>query len=220
MGFLPASDLPEKVIRWKTELCLNQHVNVKMQRPALLVLDMQNEFLLKSGQMPVWGGPAVIPRIRQLLDAFRTSGHPVFFTRHLCIEPYRHQGELQVMNCIKDPGSFLHEGYEGAEIHEGLQPRKNEQVVTKYRYSAFYDTPLDTFLKVNNIKDVIITGVATNICCETTAHDAFFRGYHVLFAIDGTGGTEEAAHLASIRNIKLSYGEPVTVDSIIRCITV
>jgi len=219
MKFLPESKLEEKLIRWNIELGLDQYRDLQLLSPALLVLDMQNEFLSESGQMPVWGGPAIIPHVKRLLNAFRTSGYPVFFTKHLCIEPYRHQGELQVMDGVANPGSFLREGCAGAKIHEELRPRKDEQIITKYRYSAFYDTPLDTFLKVNRINEVIITGVATNICCETTAHDAFFRGYRVLFTIDGTGGTDESAHLASIRNIKLSYGKPVTVESIVTALT-
>jgi isochorismate hydrolase len=71
-------------------------------------------------------------------------------------------------------------------------------------------------LRMNNAKQVIITGVATNICCETTAHDAFFRGYEVFFAADGTGGTDESAHLASLKNIVLSYGKAASVDQLCR----
>lgn len=187
---------------------------LEIANPALLVLDMQNEFLLETGQMPVWGGPAVIPRVKDLINAFRTARLPVIFTRHLCIEPYRHRGELKVMDGVANPATFLRDGYPGAEIHSDLRPLQNEYVITKYRYSAFYDTPLDTLLHVNQVADVVITGVATNICCEATAHDAFFRGYRVIFTIDGTGGTDESAHLATLRNLKLAYPRLGTVAQV------
>lgn len=214
--FLEFNELPARLDAWRSQLGLESSLKLDLPNAALLVLDMQNDFLLDSGQMRVWGGPAVIPQVSRLMQAFRAASRPIFFTRHLCIEPYRHKGHLDSMNDVHDPASFLSEGSVGAEIHAALQPTAVDYLVTKYRYSGFYDTALDTLLRVNGIKSVVITGVATNICCETTAHDAFFRGYQVAFCIDGTGGTDEGAHLASLRNIRLSYGDLVTADQVIQ----
>jgi len=216
--FLTEETLAQRLPVWCTELDITTQAPLQLKRPALLVLDMQNEFLTDQGQMPVWGGPAVISRVKNTLGAFRQAGFPVFFTRHLCIEPYRHQGELGVMENVSEPSEFLADGCYSAELHESIQPRRGEQVIDKYRYSAFYDTPLDTLLRVNGVTDVVIAGVATNICCETTAHDAYFRGFNVFFAVDGCGGTDEKAHLASLKNIALVYGVPVAVASIISSI--
>jgi len=216
--FLTEIMLARRLPVWCKELGIETQVPLHLKRPALLVLDMQNEFLTDQGQMPVWGGPAVISNIRNTLNVFRGAGLPVFFTRHLCIEPYRHQGELAVMENVSEPSKFLADASFGAELHEFLQPLNHERVINKYRYSAFYDTPLDTFLRVNGVTDVVITGVATNICCETTAHDAYFRGFNVYFTVDGCGGTDESAHLASLKNIVLVYGVPVTVENIMSTI--
>jgi len=216
MKFLSLTELPARLDSWKQLLGVDENATFKLPTPALLVLDMQNDFLLESGQMPVWGGPSIIPQIKLLINAFRAYSIPVFFTRHLCIEPFRHKGHLSSMNGVHDPASFLSEGSMGAEIHSGLRPDDHDYIITKYRYSAFYDTPLDTLLKVNSIGSVVVAGVATNICCETTAHDAFFRGYRVVFCIDGTGATDENAHLASLRNIRLSYGDLATTSQVIR----
>lgn len=220
VNFLSEKGLEQRLPNWFERLKVNTNLSLELKRPALLVLDMQNEFLTSRGQMPVWGGPSVIPRVQQVLTAFRKAALPVFFTRHLCIEPYRHQGELAVMKNICVPDHFLAEGCYGAELHEAIQPQEHELVITKYRYSAFYDTPLNTLLKVNEVTDVIITGVATNICCETTAHDAYFRGFNIFFTVDGCGATDEKAHIASLKNIALAYGTLVTaVNSIINTIS-
>lgn len=213
--FLDSNELAGRLSDWKVALELNISDKVNVRNAALLVLDMQNDFLLDTGQMPVWGGQAVLPGIKRLLSAFHTHNLPVFYTRHLCIEPYRHKDELGSMKGIHDPDVFLKDGTRGAEIHANMKPSSSDYVVTKYRYSGFYDTPLDTLLRVNRISDLVIAGVATNICCETTAHDAFFRGYNVVFTVDGTGGTDEQAHLATLRNIKLSYGVLATIDQVV-----
>lgn len=219
MLFLKTIELESRLDAWNTELKFGDSINLPLHSPALLVLDMQNDFLLDSGQMPVWGGPAIIPGIKRLVDLFHSQRLPVFFTRHFCIEPYRHIDELGSMKDVHDPKSFLREGTIGAEIHAEVKPAPDDYVVTKYRYSGFYDTPLDTLLRVNNVSNLVITGVATNICCETTAHDAFFRGYNVVFTVDGTGGTDEPAHLATLRNIKLSYGTLATVEQVMKSLT-
>lgn len=210
--------LNQRIETWKMAVGITNNPLLQLKRPALLVLDMQNDFLLDAGQLPVWGGPAVIPRIKQLIAAFRALRLPIFFTRHYCIEPYRHKDDLGSMKNVDKPDEFLRKGSMGAEFHVDIAPAQDDFVVTKYRYSGFYDTPLDTLLRVNQITDVVITGVATNICCETTAHDAFFRGYNVIFMLDATGGTDEVAHIATLRNIKLSYGAVVTTEIILPCL--
>lgn len=211
---------PEKIVskakEWAHMLGLDDERSFTLQSPALLVLDMQNEFLLGSGQLQAWGGPAIISNVTKLIAAFRDAGALVIFSRHICLEPRKHQGQLAIMERVSNAPDLLRDGSKGAEFHGAVRPSGGDLVITKYRYSAFYDTPLDTVLRINQVSDVIITGVATNICCEATAHDAFFRGYGVAFAIDATGGTDEAAHLATLKNIQLSYGRLVTTDQLTR----
>ena len=214
MKFLTSSELRKKTPIWARKFAIQTKAMLKLRAPVLLVLDMQNEFLLATGQLPVWGGPAIIPNVVRLVELFREARLPLIFTRHVCLEPFRHQKQIAIMKSVPDAGSLLREGSVGVAIHNDVMPQAGEMVITKYRYSAFYDTALDTVLKVNEVKEVIVTGVATNICCETTAHDAFFRGYDVFFTLDGTGGTDENAHLASLKNIVLSYGKAVTVNQI------
>ena len=213
-SFLSAADLEGKLANWTAALGIETDSEPEVHAPALLVLDMQNEFLRADGQLPVWGGPAVVPRVKALAETFRATGHPVVFTRHVCIEPFAHAGKIGTMSAIRDPASFLHPDSPVTDIDSDLRPAPGEHVITKYRYSAFYGSPLDTILRVAGVREVVITGVATNICCEATAHDAFFRSFDVLFAVDGTGGIDEASHLATLRTIQTAYGKLVTTGQV------
>jgi isochorismate hydrolase len=96
------------------------------------------------------------------------------------------------------------DGTPESEIHDDLRPQKNEKVVHKNRYSAFYNTDLETVLRVLKIEDLVVSGVMTNLCCESTARDAYFRDFRVFFTADGTAAMTEEMHLASLLN--LAYG--------------
>src|SRR5690606_31544533 len=88
----------------------------------------------------------------------------------------------------------------------------------KRRYSPFVGTDLELLLRTSGEKDVVITGVCTNICCEATAHDAFFREFNVFLTADGTGATDEDAQIATLRNIALAYGKPVTSEQVLHAL--
>jgi nicotinamidase-related amidase len=96
------------------------------------------------------------------------------------------------------------EGTDGSEIHPSLDVRPDDFVVRKNRYSGFLNTNLDDILTGLKIKDLVITGVMTNLCCETTARDAFCRDYRVFFPADANGTACEEMHVASL--INLAYG--------------
>jgi ureidoacrylate peracid hydrolase len=165
----------------------------------------------------VWGGSAIISGLSALLRAFRAVNRPVFFSRHVCLDP-AHTTGLGVAAHIRETAGLLQEGTPGAEIIDDLRPAPGEHVITKYRYSAFYESPLELLLRAYQVKDVVITGVVTNVCCETTAHDAAFRDFGVAFALDGTGAFDEHSHQATLKTIKQSYGQVVTVDAICRAL--
>ncbi|MGM0401833.1 MAG: isochorismatase family protein, partial [Chloroflexota bacterium] len=80
-----------------------------------------------------------------------------------------------------------------------------EKVVDKHRYSAFYGTDLQTVLRCLEVEDVVIAGVMTNLCCESTARDAYYRDYRVFFPADATGTVTERMHLASLLNLAFGF---------------
>src|ERR1700730_7523100 len=76
----------------------------------------------------------------------------------------------------------------GADFFADVRPLATEAIVTKHRYSAFHNTDLETILRANGIRTVVLSGCATNVCVETSAREAFLRDYYVVIAEDGTAG--------------------------------
>jgi ureidoacrylate peracid hydrolase len=94
------------------------------------------------------------------------------------------------------------EGSWGAEFFL-LQPNSGEPIVTKHHYSAFVGTPLDGILRKNDIRTLVMTGVATNVCVDSTLRDGFFAGYYIVLLEDCVGSNSAAGHngtLATVRN--------------------
>ncbi|MHA1464558.1 MAG: isochorismatase family protein, partial [Candidatus Heimdallarchaeaceae archaeon] len=96
-----------------------------------------------------------------------------------------------------------------------LLNKQSIEVIEKNQYSAFYETELENILKDNEIEQVIITGVMTHLCCETTARDAFMRGFEVFFVVDATATYSEELHLGTLRAISHGYGTCISSEEII-----
>jgi nicotinamidase-related amidase len=135
---------------------------------------------------------------------------PVIFTRHV-----HHPDDLDsgIMGWWWE-GKCL-EGSKESEIYPELSPLQGEKVVFKHRYSAFYNTDLETVLRCLKIEDLVITGVMTNLCCESTARDAYFRDYRVFFLADGTAAVTEEMHLASLLNLAYGFAFVTSSDEIV-----
>jgi len=91
-----------------------------------------------------------------------------------------------------------------------------EKVIIKHRYSAFYNTDLETVLRCLRIEEIVISGIMTNMCCESTARDAYYRDLKVFFLADATGSINEEMHLASLLNCAFGFGIVTTTEWILR----
>ncbi len=184
-------------------------LTVVPERSALMVIDMQRFFLDQDSPAFTCGGPAVLPVVRRLVAAFRDAKRPVIFTRHV-----HHPDNLDsgIMAWWWD--DMCLEGSPESEIHPELAPTPHEKVIFKHRYSAFYNTDLDTVLRCLKIEDLVITGVMTNMCCESTARDAYYRDYRVFFPADGTGAINEEMHLASLMNLAFGFAVVTTAAAV------
>lgn len=172
-------------------------------RSALLVLDMQAYFLDPSSHAYIPSAPAILPGIRKLIEVYADQGLPVIFTRHI--------------NTPEDAGmmtSWWHElitsEHERSEIIADLKPSKGI-VVQKSQYDAFYATNLEELLRSKDVSQVLICGVMTHLCCETTARSAFMRGFEVFFTVDGTATYNEQHHLATLFNLSHGFAIPILV---------
>lgn len=122
----------------------------------------------------------------------------------------------------EDPGimgkwwnDVVREGSKYSKIVASLEPAESDLVIRKPRYSAFVGTNLDQSLRERKTKGVVITGVLTHLCCETTARDAFMRDFTVHFVIDATASKDESLHLSSLRTLTDGFAVPVTTDEVI-----
>jgi nicotinamidase-related amidase len=142
------------------------------------------------------GGLAVLPGIARLVAVFRAAGRPVIYTRHV----HHPDGiDAGIMGWWWE--GMCVEGSPESEVHPDLTPMSDEKVVLKHRYSAFYNTDLETVLRCMGVEDLVITGLMTNLCCESTARDAYFRDHRVFFPADGNGSVNEELHVASLLNL-------------------
>lgn len=175
------------------------NVRVALPSPgktALLVVDMQRYF--EGVAQPV------LTNVVRLLTACRAAGIPIAFTRHGHRDPRADGGML-----ARWWNDLIGYGTPEWELMVELHPAPGEPIIDKNRYSAFHGTHLDAWLVENRIEDVIITGVLTNCCCETTARDAFVRDYRVFFVADGTATVNEELHLSSLKNLAFGFAHVV-----------
>lgn len=177
---------------------------------ALLVVDMQNFFLDPNSPTYTCGGLAILPNLKKTIQAFRQANRPVIFTKHV-----HHADGLDAGIMEWWWEGICLEGSPESEIHDEISPLSNEKVILKHRYSAFYNTDLETILRVLKIKDIVIAGIMTNMCCESTARDAYYRDYRVFFLADGTGSINEEMHLASLLNLAFGFSWVTSVDTIL-----
>jgi ureidoacrylate peracid hydrolase len=155
-------------------------------RTAMIVVDMQNDFVAAGAPMETPAARAMVPRLAEALMLCRTAGVRVIYTAHV----HRHDGcDMGLFDDLHPPianRDGLVDGTPGAGIYPDLAPAAGEHVIKKHRYSGFYGTDLDIILREWAVDTVIISGTTTENCCHATARDAMFRNYRVVFLLDAT----------------------------------
>ena len=206
--------LPDDVIAMATRRAAGMAVHDKIipARTALLALNMQNAWLGDDAAFDRAGrARAILPKINRLAGALRDAGGTVFW---LC----------QATGADGWPGYFDHfvrpelrapalaalaVGGFGQALHREVDRAPHDQVLAKFRFSAFLRNPydLDAMLRERGIDTVIIAGTATNICCESTARDAMMRDFRVFMPYDTVTAPDREAHLAGVRSIMQVFGD-------------
>lgn len=197
--YVTAETLDRETDGWLAEIAPYQWRGVKPMEvgaTALLVVDM-NQTFVEGGPLSTPGARAVLPRIAELVGAFRAAERPVLWAI---------QGHHSVAS---DRGEHLSawwptpilEGTPDVALPAALAARPDEKIIMKRRYSAFYQTDLELTLRCLHISQLVICGVLTNVCPFTTAFDAFFRDLDVYYPADGTAAGNRELHVGALRSI-------------------
>lgn len=182
--------------------------NPNPSKCALLVIDMQNYFSDISGP--------IIPALNTTINLCRSRKIPVLFTRHNHKSPSDHGmlGEWWDRKLVFD-------GTPEADLLPDLARDKElDRVVEKNTYSAFQGTGMEGFLREMGIEEVIITGVMTNLCCETSARGAFIRGFRVFFSTDATATSDAELHESTLKNMANGFAYLVDCKRLESCLKV
>jgi ureidoacrylate peracid hydrolase len=186
------------------------------RRCALIVIDMQNAFVAEGAVFEIPPARAMIPRLEQLIQLARISGIPIVWTQSDHRPPYGGL-MLQKFPPIAED-HVLWRGEPSYEIYPHmLQPKEGrlEYKIVKHKFDAFFETDLEAILRYHQVDTVIITGTATNACCESTARSAFMRDYKVVFPSDLNATFDDAMQQATLKNIDLLFGRVVSSDELL-----
>lgn len=177
-------------------------------RTALVVIDMQNAWVVEG--QPAYGPGIVdvVPNINRLAGAVRDAGGPVFWVQMMITEEtlaewtvmreFLREPELQKRwIAALSPGAF------GFELYEGLDVQDGDEIVVKKRYSALIQgaSDLEARLRARGVDTIIVTGTATNTCCEATARDGMMLNFRAIVVSDANAARSDAEHNASLSNL-------------------
>lgn len=186
-----------------------------MARPALLVIDMQNDFCLPGAPFEVRGALGVVPHIQTLLEGFRRHALPVVFV----IREHRADGsDVEITRrerFLRAGGAFI-AGTRGHALVDGLVPQPAEPIVRKTRWSPFHQTGLERLLRAHGVEVVVLAGVQTPNCIRSAAFDANALDFEVVVSSDATGASDPEVHRANLADMAAIGVEIATAAEIVQ----
>jgi len=201
----------------------NTRWDLTAETKALIVVDMQNGFLKPDGFMVKAGLNidqciAAIGPNQSVIAACREEGIPVIYTRYSLRPDYKDAGLLTSLYPGFESTNAMVIGTRDWEIAEELKPMDGDIIVDKQRYSAFYGTNLEVTLRGLGATLVVITGVTTNICVESTVRDAFFRDFKVTVLEDCVGAVDSMMQEGPLHSFRYGFGDVLKSDEFIAAI--
>ena len=198
------------------------------KKPALLVIDVNYNFcgdkrepILES--IKHWRNSCgedawdALPQIRKLIDKCREKGVPVIYTRYIFRADYADGGVLvKYLLPALGESDHLAAGTLDIEVVDDIAPQDGDYIVDKNRPSSFYATGLEPILNGLDTDSLVVCGVTTNCCVETTVRDASQRDYKTFVVTDATGELEQERHDFAINTMAFLFADAVTVDDMIQ----
>ncbi len=191
-------------------------------RTALAVIDMQNAYMdAAAGYTACAAAIAAVPAINRLAAALREAGGGVFWIKNTHDESC--MTDWSVLQDMASPArrqariDALVEGSFGQQLWPGMDVQPEDEIVRKYRYSAFYPgtSDLPEILRARGYDTVLITGTLTNVCCESSARDAMMRNFRVVMVSDGNGALTQAEHEASLIALYAAFTDLMDTDMLV-----
>jgi nicotinamidase-related amidase len=179
------------------EIPYREEINLPAEKTAVIVVDMQNDFVRKGGSLLVPAAMETVENIRNLLEKARKAGVKTIYTQDTQIENDP-EFDIWPRHCVK--------GTSGWEIIDELKPQSRDLICQKNRYDGFYGTWLDHFLgRIWKIEHLVIVGTVSNICVLHTAASAGLRWYHVVIPANGISALNEFDQALTLRQVSSLY---------------
>jgi len=202
-----------ETIQASAAVMLNE-LHVSARRPtitpaksALLILDFQDYFLDPASHAFIPSAASILPGVQKLIEAYSHQKHLIIFTQHI-----NSQEDAAMM------GVWWHELITADHPLCGITGELDTSrgtLLRKTQYDAYFGTDLQDQLTEKNISQVVICGVMTHLCCETTARSAFMRGFEVFFTVDGTATYNRKYHMAALNNLTHGFARPMLIDDVL-----
>lgn len=183
----------------------------ELSNSALLILDMQDYFLDPASHAFVSSAPAIVSGLKNLTEIFYKQKLPVIFTKHINTPEDAGLMKVKWKDIITEdnPLCYINNEFDTSRAF----------LITKSQYDAFYSTELENILKTNNVDTLIICGLLTHLCCETTARSAFIRGFNVIFPADGTASYNIKFHSGTLYNLSHGFAAITKISDLIEIFT-
>ena len=198
------------------------HDTIDASRAALIVVDMQNYFVGEGFPAEVPMARAVVPNINRMAKAMRAAGGTVLWIQTSSAGALKYWGRHHQHQLTPERSKAriagLDESAEAFKLYPKMEVQPGDLRVKKATYSAFMppgSSDIDAQLKGRGVESVIITGTATNVCCESNARDAMFMDYRVIMLSDGNATWTDEEHAATLNHVALFFGDVMTTDEAI-----
>jgi ureidoacrylate peracid hydrolase len=218
-------DIPQTVVARVIERCGTEHPHAALdpRRTALIVVDLQNGFMMEGVAHALCKAAAdIVPNVNRLAAAVRRTGGKVFWIQNThdeaCMESWSHMHEMVKPENRARRVRSMSEGALGHQLWAGLEVKPEDEKLQKRRFSALIQgsSDLEARLRAGGYDTVLITGTVTNVCCESTARDAMMLNFRTIMVSDGNAAANDAEHNASLIAFYLTFGDVMDTDFVIQ----
>jgi len=196
----------------------------RWNKPALLIVDLQNDFVRQGAAMEVPDARLTIPHNKRLIAFFRQAGFPIIYTRFISgphrtlVYEWSPQLDPPLLACQR--GHFRYfpdvdKTLDCTEVIDELQPQPGDYIVDKYGYGAFHRTNLDDILQSLGVESLVVTGTVTQICVDETSRGAFNHGYKTTTVSDAVSSYLPDLHAATLKNLSFKFGWVNTAQEVL-----